>query len=203
MIDLTVAIMAGGKSSRMGTDKSFVEILGKPLIEHILERVSELGQRKTILITNRPDDYAYLGVSMYGDVLPEKGSLGGIYTAIHQSKTSATLVIACDMPFLNVDLLRYMIGLSGIQETDIVVPRVDGYPQGLHAIYSKNCLTPILERLDGDRLKVIGFYDSVRVRYIDEPEYKQFDPQGWSFYNVNTPDELREAREMASNAVNS
>jgi molybdopterin-guanine dinucleotide biosynthesis protein A len=106
------------------------------------------------------------------------------------------------MPFINVDLFRYMIGLFEIEDTDIVVPRVEGYPQGLHAMYSKNCLAPIRERLDADRLKVIGFYNDVRVRYVDEPEYEQFDPQGWSFYNVNTPDELREAREMASKAVN-
>jgi molybdopterin-guanine dinucleotide biosynthesis protein A len=202
MTDLTVAIIAGGKSSRMGTDKSFVEILGKPLIEHILERINDLGQQETILITNRPDDYSYLAVPMYNDILPEKGSLGGIYTAIHQSKNAGTLVVACDMPFINVDLFRYMIGLFEIEDTDIVVPRVEGYPQGLHAMYSKNCLAPIRERLDADRLKVIGFYDDVRVRYVDEPEYEQFDPQGWSFYNVNTPDELREAREMASKAVN-
>jgi molybdenum cofactor guanylyltransferase len=196
MNGLTVAIMAGGKSSRMGTDKSFVELLGKPLIEHLLGQVGALGQDETLLITNRPNDYAHLGLPMYGDVLADKGSLGGIYTAIYRSRSENTLVVACDMPFVNSALLHYMIGLSDKGQFDVIVPRVDGYPEGLHAIYSKMCLSPIRERLVADRLKVMGFYEDVRVRYLDEPEYHPFDPRGLSFYNVNTPQELEAARRL-------
>src|SRR5690348_11953504 len=101
---LTVAIMAGGKSSRMGTDKSFVVLVGKPLIEHVIARVSNLGQDETILITNKPDAYAHLGLSMYGDVIPDKGSLGGIYSAIHHSRSDYTLTVACDTPFVSPEL---------------------------------------------------------------------------------------------------
>jgi len=198
MISLTVAIMAGGKSSRMGRDKSFVELMGKPMIEHLMSRAAALGQRETILITNRPADYAPLGLPMFGDVLPEKGSLGGIYTAIHHSQNPYTLVIACDMPFVNPALLRHMIGLGEDGQFDVIVPRVDGYPEGLHAIYSKACLAPIRQRLDADKLKVIGFYDAVRVRALDEVEWQRFDPQGLSFFNVNTPDELAEAQRKAN-----
>ena len=187
--------MAGGESSRMGTDKAFVEILGKPLIEHLLERVADVGQEETLLVTNRPDDYAYLGLPMYTDVLPGKGSLGGIYTAVYHSSSPHTLVVACDMPFVHPAMLRYMAGLR--ESYDVVVPRVKGYPQGLHAIYSKGCLGPIRERLEADRLKVIGFYGAVRVRTMDEDEYARFDARGLMFYNVNTPDELAEARRLA------
>jgi molybdopterin-guanine dinucleotide biosynthesis protein A len=192
MTSLTVAIMAGGKSSRMGTDKSFVRLLGKPLIEHLLERIKGLGE-ETILITNRQAEYVHLGLPMFSDVLPEKGSLGGIYTAIHYSQQPYILVIACDMPFVNPDLLRYMIGLAD-GSYEVIVPRVEGYPEGLHAIYHKDCLEPIRQRLEADQLKVVGFYDAVRVRYLDEPEYQSFDPQGLSFRNINTPQELDEAR---------
>lgn len=197
MINFTVAIMAGGKSARMGTDKAFVELLGKPMIEHLLAHVADLGQAETILITNRPADYAHLNLPMYGDVLPEKGSLGGIYTAVHSSVSPYTLVIACDMPFVNSALLRYMIDLCDGDQFDVIVPRVDGYPEGLHAMYSKACLEPIRQRLEADKLKVMGFYDGVRVRYLDEAEYQPFDPKGMSFYNVNTPQELEEARKLA------
>jgi molybdopterin-guanine dinucleotide biosynthesis protein A len=182
----------------MGTDKSFVEILGQPLIEHIIGRLSSLGQRETILITNKPGDYAHLGLPMFGDVLPDKGSLGGIYTAIYHSQNPYTLVVACDMPFLNPALLRYMIDLCEGDQYDVIVPRFEGYPQGLHAIYSKNCLEPIRARLDADRLKVIGFYDDVRVSHLDEAEYQPLDPDGLAFRNVNTPDELAEARTLAA-----
>ena len=197
MIGLTVAIIAGGKSTRMGRDKAFVELLDKPLIESILTQVSALGQQQTILVTNQPESYAYLGLPMYADVLPDKGSLGGIYTALHYSHTLHTLTVACDMPFLNPALLRHMIGLCADDAVDVIVPRVEGYPEGLHAIYSQRCVQPIRARLEMDRLKVIGFYDSVRVRMLDEAEWQPFDPKGLSFYNVNTPDELAAARRLA------
>ncbi len=195
-MSLTLAIMAGGKSSRMGTDKSFVTMLGKSLIEHLLDRLADLGEDERILITNRPDDYAALGLPMFTDVLPDKGSLGGIYTAITYSQFEHTLVIACDMPFANPTLLKYMMGLCD-GSYDVIVPRVDSYPEGLHAIYSQACLAPIRKRLDADQLKVMGFYDDVRVRYLDEAEYQSFDPKGLSFFNVNTPQELEEARRLA------
>lgn len=179
----------------MGTDKSFVPLLGKPMIEHILARVRDLGQDETILITNRPGDYAQLGLPMFTDVIPDKGALGGIYTAIHASQSDYTLVLACDMPFLNADLLRYMIALRS-EPYDVFVPRVEDYPQGLHALYHKACLLPIRARLDADRLKVIGFYDQVRVRYLDPPEWSRFDPQGLSFHNINTPEELLAAQQL-------
>lgn len=191
---LTVAISAGGQSSRMGTDKAFVELSGKPMIQHVIERVADLGQNETFIITNRPDDYQHLGLPMFPDVVPDKGSLGGIYTALHHSTYHHTLVVACDMPFLNPDLLHYM--LAHTANMDVVVPRVDGYPQGLHAIYNQNCLAPIRQRLDADRLKVIGFYDQVKVRYVDENEWQVFDPKGLSFHNVNTPEELAAANEL-------
>lgn len=198
MTAFTVAIMAGGKSSRMGTDKSFVPIQGKPVIEHLLSRVDGLGQAETILVTNRPADYAHLGLPMVGDVLPDKGSLGGIYTAVHASRQPYTLVLACDLPFANPALLRYMLGLCAGDTFDVIVPRVNGYPEGLHAIYSKNCLTPIRRLLDADRLKVVGFYPEVRVRYVEEAEHRPFDASGLSFFNVNTPEELAEAQRLAA-----
>jgi len=182
----------------MGTDKSFVPLLGRPMIEHVLERVADLGQDETILVVNRPEEYVHLGLPMFSDVIPDKGSLGGIYTAIHSSRNDFTLVLACDMPLVNPSLLRYMIAVSSEDSGpyDVIVPRVEGHPQGLHAIYGKSCLDPIRECIDADRLKVIGFYDRVRVRYLDAPEYARFDPQGLSFQNINTPDELRAAQQM-------
>jgi len=191
--DVTIALIAGGKSSRMGTDKSFVELAGTPLIEHLMVRVD--GLANTILITNRPDDYVHLGLPMFSDVIPEKGSLGGIYSAIHHSQSEWTLALACDMPFVSAELLRYMVGLRD-ESLDVIVPRVDKYPQGLHALYRRTCLEPIRARIDADRLKVIGFYGDVRVRYLDEAEYEKFDSAKQSFFNVNTPQDLEEARQQ-------
>ena len=161
----------------MGRDKAFVDLGGKALIEHVIARSAKLGQAETILITNKPADYEHLALPMYADIMPDKGSLGGIYTALMKAKSEWVLVLACDMPFINTELLRFMIAQIDA-EIDIVVPRVAGYPQGLHAIYKKTCIEPIREQLAANRLKIIRFYDRMRVRYLDEADYAEFDPKG-------------------------
>ena len=192
---LSVAIIAGGKSSRMGRDKAFVELAGKPMIRHVIERSRNLGQTETILIANQPERYQHLGLPVFSDVCPNKGSLGGIYTALTCAQNPHTLVIACDMPFIKTELLRFMIAQIS-DAIDIVVPRVGGYPQGLHAIYSQSCHKPIQEQLAANRLKVIRFYDRMRVRYLDEPDYEPYDAACRSFTNLNTPEELQQARQQ-------
>lgn len=184
---ITVAILAGGHSSRMGTDKSFVPLLGKTMIEHVLERVSAVSSQ-IILITNKPDDYASLGPPMFTDIVPEKGSLGGLYSAVTCSTTPYTLCVACDMQFLNPALLNHLIALR--EGYDVIVPRINGFPEALHALYSKNCLEPMRERIEQNRLKAIGFYGNVRVRFVEESEVRPIDPDLRSFINVNTPEHL-------------
>ena len=191
---LTVAIIAGGKSRRMGRDKAFVDLGGKSLIERVIMRSADLGQAETILITNKPARYAHLGLPMYRDMLPDKGSLGGIYTALAQAQSPDVLALACDMPFVNTDLLRFMVGQIRA-DIDILVPRVAGYPQGLHAIYKRTCIEPIAEQLAANQLKIIRFYHQMRVRYLDESDYAAFDPEGNAFANINSPAELEKARQ--------
>ncbi|MCY4019096.1 MAG: molybdenum cofactor guanylyltransferase [Chloroflexi bacterium] len=191
----TVAIIAGGQSSRMGRDKAFLELGGQTLIERVVAAGAGLGQSETILITNKPDEYRHLELPMYTDVIPGKGSLGGIYSALARATNPAALVLACDMPFVKTGLLRFMIAQLD-QDTDIVVPRVDGYPQAMHAIYRKTCLAPIRAQLDENRLKIIRFYDKMRVTYLDEADYAPYDPEGLSFTNLNTPAELERARRL-------
>jgi molybdenum cofactor guanylyltransferase len=192
---ISVAILTGGQSSRMGRNKAFVEVGGKPIIERIIERVRELGS-ELMLITNTPADYMHLGIPSYPDLVAGKGPLGGLYTALSHAKQDYTLAISCDQPFLNTDLLRYLIGLC--DGYDVVVPldRED-YPQSMHAIYSKQCLEPIRQRMAADRLKMIGFFADVRVLEVAGQEIDQFDPERLSFFNVNTPEDLAEAQRLA------
>ena len=137
---LTVAIQAGGKSTRMGRDKSFVPFEGQPMIEVVRDRVAALGD-ELILITNNPEPYAYLNLPAYGDIYPDCGPLGGIHSALANAASPYVLMVACDMPWLNRDLLEYLISLR--KTADIIVPRLDKFPEPLHAIYSKVCLDPI------------------------------------------------------------
>lgn len=185
--NLTLAIQAGGKSTRMGQDKSFVPFDGRPMIEVVIDRVAGLGA-ELILITNKPDAYAHLGLPMFGDMFLDAGPLGGIYTAVHHAAHPHTLVVACDMPRLNRELLQYMIDLR--ETADIVVPRWDKFPEPLHAIYSKACLEPMREKLAAQQYKITGFYGRVNVRFVERDEIARFDSDGRSFVNVNTPDEL-------------
>ena len=189
MTPLTIAIQAGGKSSRMGTDKSFVPFRGRPLIATVIDAVAGLGD-ELILITNKPDDYAHLGLPMFGDLYPETGPLGGIYTAVHHATHPHVLTVACDMPWLNRPLLEYIVSLR--ETADVVVPRWDKFPEPLHAVYSKACLEPIKEKLDAQMYKITVFYGRVSLRFVSREEIEQFDPEGRSFVNVNTPEELAE-----------
>lgn len=189
--NLTIAILAGGQSSRMGTDKSFVLFEGRPMIEVVRDQVAALGD-ELILITNKPDAYAHLGLPMFGDVYPDHGSLGGIFTAVYHAGHPHTLVVACDMPWLNRPLLQHMISLR--HTADVVVPRWQKHPEPLHAIYSKACLAAIEANLKAQRLKIAGFFDQVRVHFVERETIARFDPRGRSFANVNTPQDLQEAQ---------
>jgi molybdopterin-guanine dinucleotide biosynthesis protein A len=193
--DVTVAILAGGLSRRMGTNKSFISLAGKPLIQHVIERVSAL-RLPVILITNMPEQYAHFGLPMYGDVYPQRGSLGGLYTALHSSLTDYTLCVACDMPCLNVDLLRYMLDLrSGVYS---VVPYMAGNYESLHAIYHQSCLPVMREQLERGRLRIHDIYTHLQVRLVTEVEVERFDPEQRSFANLNTPDDVAHLQKWLS-----
>ena len=194
LADLSLAILAGGRSSRMGADKSFVRVLGRPLIEDILAQTAGLAD-ETLVVTNRPDDYAYLGVPLFGDVLPDKGALGGLYSALHSATRRHVLCIACDMPFVVRPLLEYLISLRS--EADAIVPRLAGEAEPFRAVYARDCLGAIRAALDAGRMRVISFFSDVRVRFVEADEIERYDPRHLSFFNVNTPEDLEQARRLA------
>jgi molybdenum cofactor guanylyltransferase len=191
---LTIAIQAGGQSRRMQRDKGLVPLNGRPLIDHLLERVRPLGD-EILVTTNKPEDYAYLGLRMASDEQPGAGALAGLHTAMKAARGERVLVLACDMPFVNVPLLQHIISQS--EEVDIVVPRWQDILQTLHAVYRRaTCLPAIEQVLEQGLKRVISFYPQVEVREISEQEILRFDPGGLSFFNVNTPEELQEAEEI-------
>jgi molybdopterin-guanine dinucleotide biosynthesis protein A len=191
---LTIAIQAGGQSRRMQRDKGLVPLNGRPLIEHLLERVRPLGD-EILITTNQPQDYAYLDLPMAADETPGAGALVGLHTALKAAHGERVLVLACDMPFVNVPLLKHLLELS--VDVDIVVPRWQDILQTLHAVYRRSACLPAIEQVLEQGLKrVISFYPQVEVRDISEQEILRFDPGGLSFFNVNTPEELQEAEEI-------
>jgi molybdenum cofactor guanylyltransferase len=201
MTDLTIVLQAGGKSSRMGYDKALAPFMGVTMIEYILEQVKELG-RDRIVITNRPDDYRFIGLPIYPDVIPHWGALGGLYSAIYHAPQDACVVLACDMPFINRRLLEHII--TFLPDYDAVIPSLDPAGNGLpvfaepfRAAYRNTCLAPIKAAIDAEQRRVISFFDQVNIRFVDYDEVKTFDPDSRSFFNVNTPEDLVIAERMA------
>ena len=187
LTDVSGVVLAGGKSSRYGKNKAFVEVDGIPLIERTL-RVMQSIFNQVVLITNTPEEYAYLGLPMYTDVIRDLGPLGGIYTALNVIPTEGGFFVASDMPSLNPALIRHMVALK--EGVDVVVPRMDWKLEALHAFYSINCISEIEKIIREGIYQVFRFFTNVRVRYVDKEEILTFDPQLMSFYNINRPEEL-------------
>lgn len=187
-------ILAGGQGSRLGREKYAELIAGKSLIERVVDQLSSLSSEILIVISRRQSkaSFYYPETKVVTDLYPEKGSLGGIYTGILSSTCFHNLVVACDMPFLNPGLLRYMIDLSS--DFDAVIPTIGEHMEPLHSIYSKNCLDPIEKLLKQGDLRITKIFDSIRVRYLKENELDRFDPEHLSFFNINTQDDLEKAR---------
>jgi molybdopterin-guanine dinucleotide biosynthesis protein A len=186
---ISVAILAGGQSKRMGQDKAFLEVGGRPVIERVIARVEPLTD-DLFISANNAHKYGQFGLPIVPDVYPDKAALGGIYSAIRAARHNYVLIVACDMPLLNSDLVRHLVSLA--PSADVVVPVANPpQPETLHAIYSKQCLPAIETRLLASKLRVIGFFDDVKIRYVDRAEIARYDPDFYSFINLNTPEEWR------------
>jgi molybdopterin-guanine dinucleotide biosynthesis protein A len=190
---ITGIILAGGKSSRYGMNKALVEINGVRLIERVF-RVMESIFKHLIIITNTPHDYAYLKLPMYEDLIKGLGPLGGILTGLDAISNDAGFVVACDMPFLNADLVRYMVDMR--DNYYAVVPKITWKIEALHALYDKRCLPAIRELIESQEFQAIKFFDMIRVRYVEEDEIRASDPLLRSFFNVNSPRELLDAEQL-------
>lgn len=188
---ITGIILAGGKSSRYGENKALVELDGTPLIERVLNIMAPIFQ-SIIISSNTPAEYEYLGLEIYEDFEKDLGPIGGIYTCLQVIKDEAGFFVACDMPFLNKDLIQHMLDVR--EDYDIVIPRMGWMLETLHTIYTKNCLPALKKQIDNAVYHTRNLLDIMRVRYVDEDELKSFDPQLKSFVNVNRPDDLSEAR---------
>lgn len=191
---ISVVIQAGGQSSRMGRDKGLVMLNDKRMIEHVLDAVAGLGD-ETLVTTNNPDGYGYLGLPMLGDDEPGAGALPGLRTALRGANGDYMLIVACDMPFLNRELLAFIIDQR--DGADVVVPKWDGRFQPTHALYRREpCLAAVEDALANNRRRMIGFYGDVRVREISAETVAKFDPIGRTFFNVNTPEDLHLAERV-------
>jgi len=188
---MTGIILAGGKSRRMGENKAFAEIGGVRLVDRTIALFRDLFD-EIILVTNEPSDYLDLDVTIVTDIIPGKGALGGIYTGLFFARSDRVFAAACDMPFLNRSFIMWMMETSA--DCDVLVPAPADGLQPLHAVYSRRCLPAIKKLIDDERLQIRLFYKRCRTVEISESVLRSFDPEAIMFLNINSPDDLEQAR---------
>lgn len=188
---ITPFILSGGKSRRMGKNKSFVRLGGRPLIEIVVGKVADIFQQKPVIITNHPEEYAYLGCNMIGDIVKDKGPLGGIHAGLIHSPTPYIFVFACDMPFIEKTFIQYM--MNRLTQEDILIPHNGESVEPLHAIYSKQCIAAIELHLHKDHCCVQSFFQDVNIAYVEPPEMAGLKLLDHYFLNVNTVEDLTTA----------
>jgi molybdopterin-guanine dinucleotide biosynthesis protein A len=183
---MNAVILAGGKSSRMGSSKAFLKIKGKTFIEVQIELLRKMFNDIAISV-NTPLEYEYLNLPIFKDIYPGKGPLGGIYTSLVNSNSSHTFMLACDMPFVRLELIKYLKDLT--KEYDVVIPKSEKGLEPLHAFYSKKCIDPIKRELDANNLRMISFFPHVNVKIVELNELTLLDGVKDSIKNLNTMDD--------------
>jgi molybdopterin-guanine dinucleotide biosynthesis protein A len=194
---LTVVIQAGGESRRMGQDKALVPFLGQPLVQRVLDRIRPLAD-EVIVTTNRQAELQFLKLPLATDLLPGRGALGGLYTALSAAGNSLVAVVACDMPFVSASLLAAARDMLSDFPYDAVIPNLEGGSEPFHAVYRRsNCLPLIEAALQAGKWRVNSWFDQANLRFLTREEVQVYDPQGIAFLNLNTPEEVTQAELLA------
>jgi len=194
---LTLVIQAGGESRRMGQDKALMPFLGAPLIARVLQRLQPLAA-ETLVTSNRPEAYAFLGLPFIPDRIAGRGALGGLYTALSAATQPLVAVVACDMPFASPALFTACASQLEAEGWDAVVPRTEGGMEPFHAVYARERCLPLVEAaIQADKWRVDAWFEQARIRFLDPAETRLHDPGGLAFWNVNTPEEFAQAEQIA------
>jgi len=177
-----------------GQTKALLKVGRVTMVERVTDTLKAIFP-EVIVITNTPEKFAFLGLPMFKDLERGQGSLGGLYTGLSACSHDHGFLVACDMPFLSGKTIAYMTSL--IEDNDVVVPRISGYWEPLHAIYSRRCLPHIRALLEVRDLAIVNFFPKVKVREAQEEDIIRLDPRLLFAMNVNTPEALNEAQALA------
>jgi len=194
-IEVTGVLLAGGKSRRMGEDKRYLVVGEQTLLERGLVVLRSIFQEVLVVIAQ---DSPPLDVDarVVRDLVPDCGSLGGVYTGLTQATAPCIFVVACDMPFLDQAVIAQFT--SRRATADIVMAKLAARLHPMHALYGKRCLPALEQMIRARQLKIqeMVSHASLRVRYVTEADLLTLDPSGRSFQNVNTPEDLEVARSL-------
>jgi molybdopterin-guanine dinucleotide biosynthesis protein A len=165
----------------------------------VIERLTPIAG-EVIVTTNHPDDFSFLSLRLFPDLKPDRGALGGLYTAIASATHPHVAVVACDMPFTSPMLIEAMSRLLVEKEADVVIAKSDDHYEPLHAVYRRETSLPAIESaIEEDKWKVIAWFPQVKVHTLSPHDVRKYDSSGLAFWNVNTPEEFAKAEEIAKN----
>lgn len=186
-------ILAGGKGRRMGREKAFIELGGKRLIERTADTLALLFS-EVVIIADAPERFRFLPYRCEADAPSGLGPIGGLATALRVIQKEAVFVVACDMPFLNPDVIRSMI--DDFDGEDLLIPMLSNQLHPLHALYSRRCLPAIQAQIKEGSLALHRLVNQVKGAFYPEEAFRKWDPSLLSVMNVNTPDDLEQARRL-------
>lgn len=183
--DITGIVLAGGKSSRMGTDKSLLRWKGITLVERAIELLRPLCSQ--VIISSNNLVYDFTGCETWPDELPQQAPIIGIFSCLKRSATDVNIVLSCDMPYVSADLLIHLRGYSG--KNAVVVPVHDGFTEPLCGIYKQSILPYLEKRIANNELSLHRFIESCPHHYAEIDKLPFYNNR--LFLNINTPDDLR------------
>lgn len=189
-MEITGAVLCGGKSSRIGMEKAFRTLNGKPIFEQVLEVLEKIFENIVISSNNRRLFSPY-GFPVIEDIYKDKDAIGGIYSVLKNISTQYVFVVACDMPFIDENAIRYLINQAN--GYDVVVPKVKGKYQPLFALYSKNCIDLIERNILNHRLKIVDIIEQMNSKIVSGKELKKICNIEKNFFNINTEDDFLKA----------
>jgi len=194
-MNVTGIILAGGKSTRMGTEKGLQLLNGKTLIEYAIEAISSVCD--TIVISSNSDAYSNLNYKVIADEIPGIGPMGGIYSALKQSESESNLVLSCDLPFVSRKLLSYILQMA--PGYDVAVPwEGNQHYEPLCAFYNKNTL-PLMEQfIQNNVYKLPEFFNHILVNKLIIDHTLPFYAENL-FFNVNSKHDISTASNMMQN----
>ncbi|MDR9502518.1 MAG: molybdenum cofactor guanylyltransferase [Desulfurivibrionaceae bacterium] len=193
--DTAGVILAGGKSSRFGSNKALALFQDKALISHAGDLLASLFG-EILLVTNSPETYDFLGWPMTGDIFPGAGPLAGIHAALNKVAAPQLFVLGCDMPLVQEDLIRLLCA-EAEEGWDAVVPELSRGLEPLCALYGKSCLPQVAQNLREGRCQLHRLFEQLHTKRIPEQVLRRADPGLISFENINRLPDLEAAKLLA------
>lgn len=191
--DATGVLIAGGKSRRMGRDKRFLKVAGESVFDQSLSLLRTIFEENLVVLAEPIDGLEVQDCSVVYDVVRNTGSLGGLLTGLLASTRGRVFAVACDMPFLDQDVIRFMSSCD--PTADVVAARLEGRFHPMHAVYSKRCVPFLQGMAERGELKIQALFrrEELKVTVLTEADFLHFQSGIRSFRNINTPDDLASA----------